>query len=167
MNTVSTDLTDPTPFLCRPPVRRIIYGGLGLFLLLIVIWPLVAQLKDPDFQKHIAEHRVMVGMSKEQVLQAWGGPQTINTTFTTEGLRHEEWILKIGKTPQSSSTGTCTLKKAASSADGSRDPANGCPCKLRLIRTIRRHEASDESDNELWRFCNLHAAQFPWAARDG
>ena len=94
MNTVSADLTEPTPFLCRRPVRLIIYAGLGLFLLLIVIWPLIAQLKDPDFQKHIAEHRVMVGMSKEQVLQAWGGPQTINTTFTKEGLRREEWIFE-------------------------------------------------------------------------
>jgi hypothetical protein len=36
----------------------------------------------------------MVGMSKEQVLQAWGGPQTINTTFTKEGIRREEWIFE-------------------------------------------------------------------------
>ena len=94
MNTVPTDLTEQTPFLCRRPVRLIIYAGLGLFVLLMVIWPLIAQLKDPDFQKHIAEHRVMVGMSKEQVLQAWGGPQTINTTFTKEGIRREEWIFE-------------------------------------------------------------------------
>jgi hypothetical protein len=65
-----------------------------MFVLLMVIWPLIAQLKDPDFQKHIAEHRVMVGMSKEQVLEAWGGPQTINTTFTKEGIRREEWIFE-------------------------------------------------------------------------
>lgn len=36
----------------------------------------------------------MVGMSKEQVLQAWGGPQTINTTFTKDGIRREEWIFE-------------------------------------------------------------------------
>ena len=36
----------------------------------------------------------MVGMSKEQVLEAWGGPQTINTTFTKEGIRREEWIFE-------------------------------------------------------------------------
>jgi hypothetical protein len=94
MNPSSTDLEEPTPFLRRRPVRLIIYAGLGLFVLLMVIQPLVAQLKDPDFQKHIAEHRVMVGMSKEQVLQAWGGPQTINTTFTKEGIRREEWIFE-------------------------------------------------------------------------
>mgnify|MGYP003546397452 CR=1 FL=1 len=94
MNSSSTDLEEPTSFIRRRPVRLIIYSGLGLFAFLMVIWPLIAQLKDPDFQKHIAEHRVMVGMSKEQVLQAWGGPQTINTTFTKEGLRREEWIFE-------------------------------------------------------------------------
>ena len=94
MNASSTDLEEPIPFIRRRPVRLIIYAGLGLFLLLMVVWPLIEQLKDQDFQKHIAEHRVMVGMSKEQVLQAWGGPQTINTTFTKEGIRREEWIFE-------------------------------------------------------------------------
>ena len=94
MNASSTDLEEPIPFIRRRPVRLIIYAGLGLFVLLMVVWPLIEQLKDQDFQKHIAEHRVMVGMSKEQVLQAWGGPQTINTTFTKEGIRREEWIFE-------------------------------------------------------------------------
>src|SRR4026207_1839428 len=94
MNAAPTDLEEPTPFIRRRPVRLIIYAGLGLFVLIMVIWPLIAQLKDPDFQNHIAEHRVMVGMSKEQVLEAWGGPQTINTTFTKDGIRHEEWIFE-------------------------------------------------------------------------
>lgn len=94
MNDTATDSEDTTPFIRRRPVRLIIYAGLGLFLLLTVVWPLIAQLKDPDFQKHIAEHRVMVGMTKEQVLEAWGGPQTINTTFTKEGIRREEWIFE-------------------------------------------------------------------------
>jgi hypothetical protein len=94
MNVSPTDLEEPIPFIRRRPVRLIIYAGLGLFVLLMVIWPLIAQRRDPDFQKHIVEHRVMVGMSKEQVLQAWGGPQTINTTFTKEGIRREEWIFE-------------------------------------------------------------------------
>jgi hypothetical protein len=85
---------EPISFLRLRPVRLAIYAGLILFLLLMVIWPLVTQLQDPNFQKHIAEHRVMVGMSKEQVLQAWGGPQTINTTFTKDGIRQEEWIFE-------------------------------------------------------------------------
>jgi len=94
MNASPTVLEEPIPFIRRRPVRLIIYAGLGLFVLLMVIWPLIAQLNDPGFQKHIAEHRVMVGMSKEQVLEAWGGPQTINTTFTKEGIRREEWIFE-------------------------------------------------------------------------
>lgn len=97
MNVSPTDLEEPTSFIRHRPVRLIIYAGLGLFVLLMVIWPLIAQLRDPDFQKHIVEHRVMVGMSKEQVLQAWGGPQTINTTFTKEGIRREEWIFEDWK----------------------------------------------------------------------
>jgi hypothetical protein len=96
---LSMDLTvlsqeDSTPFIRRRPVRIMIYAGLGLFVLLMVVWPLIAHLRDPNFQQHIDSHRVMVGMSKEQVLQAWGGPQTINTTFTKEGIRREEWIFE-------------------------------------------------------------------------
>src|ERR1051325_7178616 len=90
MNASLTDLEEPTPFIRRRPVRLIIYAGLMLFVLVMVVWPLIAQLKDPDFHKHIAEHRVIVGMSKEQVLEAWGGPQTINTTFTKDGIRRSE-----------------------------------------------------------------------------
>ncbi|MGH7183731.1 MAG: hypothetical protein ACREJN_17385 [Nitrospiraceae bacterium] len=94
MTAAPTDLEESIPFIRRRPVRLIIYTGLGLFVLIMVIWPLIAQINDPNFQKHIAEHRVMVGMSKEQVLEAWGGPQTINTTFTKEGIRREEWIFE-------------------------------------------------------------------------
>jgi hypothetical protein len=87
-------LEEPVSFIRQKPVRLTIYAGLILFLVLMVIWPLIAQLRDPSFEKHIAEHRVIVGMSKEQVLQAWGGPQTINTTFTNDGIRQEEWIFE-------------------------------------------------------------------------
>ncbi|MCP9456090.1 MAG: hypothetical protein NNA18_08310 [Nitrospira sp.] len=72
----------------------IIYTGLGLFTLMAVVWPMVTHLLDPDFTRHIAEHRVMVGMTKEQVLEAWGGPQTIHTSFTKDGIRLEEWIFE-------------------------------------------------------------------------
>jgi len=99
---MTTDLQPASPesqpeepsFIRRRPVRIIIYAGLALFVLMAVIWPLIVQLGDPDFQKHIQQHRVMVGMSKEQVLQSWGGPQTINTTFTKDGIRQEEWIFE-------------------------------------------------------------------------
>ena len=81
-------------FIRRKPVRLVIYAGLALFVVSMIVWPLVEKLRDPSFEKHIAEHRVMVGMSKEQVLQSWGGPQTINTTFTKDGIRQEEWIFE-------------------------------------------------------------------------
>lgn len=86
-------------FIRRRSVRAIIYSGLGVFFVLMVVWPVVTHLRDPDFQQHIAQHRVMVGMSKEQVLQAWGGPQTINTSFTKDGLRREEWIFEDWQSP--------------------------------------------------------------------
>ncbi len=85
---------EPISFIRRKPVRMIIYAGLIAFAVLMVIVPLVAKLRDPNFEKHIAEHRVMVGMSKEQVLHSWGGPQTINTSFTKDGIRQEEWIFE-------------------------------------------------------------------------
>lgn len=90
--------TDEPSFIRRRPVRMIIYAGLGLFVCMALIWPMIAQFRDPDFQKHIEQHRVMVGMSKEQVLQSWGGPQTINTTFTKDGIRQEEWIFEDWET---------------------------------------------------------------------
>lgn len=85
---------EDVPFIRRRPVRIIIYVGLGLFAMMMVIWPMIAQFLDPDFHQHIEQHRVMVGMTKEQVLKSWGGPQTINTTFTKDGIRQEEWIFE-------------------------------------------------------------------------
>jgi hypothetical protein len=90
---------DEPSFIRRRPVRMIIYAGLGVFLLMAVIWPLIAQLRDPDFQRHVEQHRVMVGMTKDQVLKSWGGPQTINTSFTNDGVRREEWIFEDWDSP--------------------------------------------------------------------
>ncbi len=87
--------TEETPsFIRQRPVRIVIYAGLILFTILMVLFPLIAQWRDPKFQQHIAEHRVIVGMTKEQVLESWGGPQTINTSFTKDGIRREEWIFE-------------------------------------------------------------------------
>ncbi|HEY7531741.1 MAG TPA: hypothetical protein VH681_03030, partial [Nitrospiraceae bacterium] len=93
MSSSAVNTSDPS-FLRRRPVRLLIYAGLAILTFFMILWPLIAHLRDPDFRTHIAEHRVMVGMSKEQVLQSWGGPQTINTTFTKEGIRREEWIFE-------------------------------------------------------------------------
>jgi hypothetical protein len=49
---------------------------------------------DPTFEKHIQSKRVMVGMTKDQVLKAWGSPYTINVSYTDEGIRREEWIFE-------------------------------------------------------------------------
>jgi len=81
-------------FIRQRPVRIVIYTGLVLFAIMMIFVPLIAQWRDPKFQQHIAEHRVMVGMTKEQVLESWGGPQTINTSFTKDGIRREEWIFE-------------------------------------------------------------------------
>ncbi|BFU96765.1 MAG: conserved protein of unknown function [Nitrospira sp.] len=94
MSSADLNVSEPVSFIRQRPVRITIYAGLILFVALMVVWPLIVQMRDPDFQRHISEHRVMVGMSKEQVLQSWGGPQTINTTFTKDGIRQEEWIFE-------------------------------------------------------------------------
>lgn len=95
----AASLPDEPSFIRRRPVRIIIYTGLGLFALMAVIWPLIAQLRDPDFQQHVQQHRVIVGMTKDHVLKSWGGPQTINTSFTNDGLRREEWIFEDWESP--------------------------------------------------------------------
>ena len=88
---------DPKPFICRRPVRLSIYAFLLLVLLLMLGWRYVPVLLDPTFEKHIQSKRVIVGMSKEQVLKAWGSPYTINVSYTKEGIRREEWIFEDWK----------------------------------------------------------------------
>ncbi|MBX3235026.1 MAG: hypothetical protein KF814_02645 [Nitrospiraceae bacterium] len=83
-----------TPFLFQRPVRLIINTFLGLFLVSLIAFRFVPGWLDPDFSKHIESHRVMVGMTREQVLEAWGGPNTMNVSHTSEGLRREEWIFE-------------------------------------------------------------------------
>lgn len=85
---------EETPLLCRRPVRIGLYIFLGLFFLTMLAWRFVPHWLDPDFRKHIDSHRVMVGMSREQVLEAWGSPNTMNVTHTSDGLRREEWIFE-------------------------------------------------------------------------
>ncbi|MFM7842225.1 MAG: hypothetical protein ACKO9T_10170, partial [Nitrospira sp.] len=58
-----------TPFLCRKPVRITIYIGFALFLLAMLAFRFLPRLLDPTFEKHIARGEVMVGMTKQQVLE--------------------------------------------------------------------------------------------------
>jgi hypothetical protein len=87
------------PFLLQRPVRMIINAFLVLFVVGLIAFRFVPGWLDPDFSKHIESHRVMVGMSREQVLEAWGGPNTMNVSHTSDGLRREEWIFEDWESP--------------------------------------------------------------------
>ena len=86
--------SDPVPFICRRPVRITVYAGLVAFFIGMFAWGLVPPLLDPTFEKHIQEKKVMVGMSREQVLEAWGSPYQMNVSYTSKGIRREEWIFE-------------------------------------------------------------------------
>lgn len=83
---------EPTPLICRRPVRLTIYAVLAFTLLLMLGWRYVPGLLDPTFEKHIQSKRVIVGMTRQQVLQAWGSPYSMNVSYTKDGIRREEWI---------------------------------------------------------------------------
>jgi hypothetical protein len=93
----STASASGKPFLCRREVRITLYMLLATFVLLMLGWRFLPRLLDPTFEKHIQAKRVMTGMTKDQVLKAWGGPYTINVTHTDEGVRREEWIYEDWK----------------------------------------------------------------------
>lgn len=44
-----------------------------------------------NIENAVAEHKIMLGMTKEQVIMAWGEPDDINKTVTTKGTR-EQWV---------------------------------------------------------------------------
>jgi hypothetical protein len=83
---------DPKPFICRRPVRLSIYSILAVIFVLMLAWRFIPSWLDPTFEKHIANKQVMVGMTRQQVLQAWGSPYTMNVSHTNDGIRREEWI---------------------------------------------------------------------------
>ncbi len=84
--------SEPTPFLCRKPVRVTLYAILALMFLGMLAWRFVPGFLDPTFEKHIQNKNVMVGMTREQVMKAWGSPYQMNITHTKDGLRREEWV---------------------------------------------------------------------------
>ena len=88
---------DEKPWILRPAVRATIYSFLVLFLAGMIAWGLVPRILDPDFKEHIQRGEVMVGMTREQVMQAWGAPYQTNVTHTNEGVRREEWIYEDWK----------------------------------------------------------------------
>lgn len=94
---MNTAQPSPKPFLCRRPVRLTVYGFFAALFLLMLAWRFLPAMLDPTFEKHIQEKRVIVGMTREQVLKAWGSPYTINVSYTNDGARREEWIFEDWK----------------------------------------------------------------------
>ncbi|RMH07995.1 MAG: hypothetical protein D6704_04030 [Nitrospirae bacterium] len=88
----SPDSPTPQPFLCRRPVRVAFYTGFVLFGLFMLAWGYLPRLLDPTFEQHIQDHRVVVGMTRAQALEAWGSPYQMNVSYTDRGVRREEWI---------------------------------------------------------------------------
>ncbi|WP_342348328.1 hypothetical protein [uncultured Nitrospira sp.] len=93
------DLSQPTssesqitPWICRRPVRLTIYGFLVAFALWMLWWGVVPRLLDPTFEQHLQDKSVMAGMSREQVMDAWGSPYQMNVSYTEKGIRREEWV---------------------------------------------------------------------------
>jgi hypothetical protein len=39
----------------------------------------------------IAEHKIIIGMTKKQCVEAWGYPERLNRTVAARG-KHEQWI---------------------------------------------------------------------------
>jgi len=81
-----------TPWICRRQVRLTIYGFLVAFALWILGWGVVPRLLDPTFEQHLQDKSVMAGMSREQVMDAWGSPYQMNVSYTEKGIRREEWV---------------------------------------------------------------------------
>lgn len=80
------------PWICRRPVRLTIYGLLVAFALWMLGWGILPRLLDPTFEQHLQNKSVMAGMSREQVMDAWGSPYQMNVNYTEKGIRREEWV---------------------------------------------------------------------------
>jgi len=93
-DTSSIHAMDPPPksFIRRKPVRLTIYTGFILLGLFMLAWGYLPVLMDPTYEKHIADKSVLVGMTRQQALEAWGSPYQMNVTYTNNGIRREEWI---------------------------------------------------------------------------
>lgn len=80
------------PFLCRRPVRITLYTFLTLCVAIMLAWGFLPSLLDPTFEEHIKNKQVVVGMTRDQAIEAWGSPYQMNVTYTDRGIRREEWV---------------------------------------------------------------------------
>ena len=76
----------------RRSVRITLYVLLGAFAVFMLAWGFLPGLLDPTFERHIEDKDVIVGMTREQAIQAWGSPYQMNVTYTDRGVRREEWV---------------------------------------------------------------------------
>jgi hypothetical protein len=96
MNAMSLPDASPLglPYLRRRPVRLILYALLTVMFLGMLAWRFIPIYLDPTFETAVAQKRVIVGMSREQVLRSWGSPYKIDVTYTDSGIRREQWVFE-------------------------------------------------------------------------
>ena len=96
MNVMSMPDVHPSslPYLRRRPVRLSLYAVLGVMLIGMLAWRFIPIYMDPTFETAIAQKRVVVGMSREQVLKSWGSPYKMDVTYTDSGIRREFWVFE-------------------------------------------------------------------------
>jgi hypothetical protein len=92
--TESTAAPQPLPFLRRHSVRIALYAVLVAILLGMVTWRFLPYYQYTSLDEAIAQKRVVVGMSREQVLKSWGSPYKIDVTYTDSGIRRELWVFE-------------------------------------------------------------------------
>jgi len=76
----------------RRSVRITLYVFLGAFTVFMLAWGFLPGFLDPTFERHIEDKDVIVGMTREQAIEAWGSPYQMNITYTDRGVRREEWV---------------------------------------------------------------------------
>lgn len=76
----------------RRAIRITLSIFLGAFAVFMLAWGFLPGLLDPTFERHIENKDVIVGMTREQAIEAWGSPYQMNVTYTDRGVRREEWV---------------------------------------------------------------------------
>ncbi len=82
----------PVSFPRRRAIRITLSIFLGAFAVFMLAWGFLPGLLDPTFERHIEDKDVIVGMTREQAIEAWGSPYQMNVTYTDRGVRREEWV---------------------------------------------------------------------------
>jgi hypothetical protein len=82
------------PYLRRRPVRIALYAILVATFLGMLTWKILPSFKYTSIETAVGQKRVVVGMSREQVLKSWGSPYKIDVTYTDSGIRRELWVFE-------------------------------------------------------------------------